>query len=231
MKIKFFVLKKKVIVSILLLLVVACVFCATYFPIKTSTTPKLVHTIVIDAGHGGIDGGASGKKTGVSESELNLKFAKCLEKLFNEFGFKTVLTREDMEGLYDENATSKKKSEMKNREETIKNCNPDLILSIHMNSFSSSNTRGAHIFYAKDNASGQALATSISSSLASGIEYVHKTPKVGDYYILNCTQKPAVLIECGFLSNEQEELLLQDEEYVQKFCYYLFCGVLKFYSN
>ena len=159
-----------------------------------------------------------------------MKFAKKLESLCSEFGFIPILTRKNMDGLYDENAESKKKSEMKNRAEIIKNVNPDIVLSIHMNSFSSSNTRGAHIFYANGNEGGQALATAVSTSLATAIEYVHKTPKVGDYYILNCTDKPAILVECGFLSNEQEELLLQNDEYVEKFCYYILCGILRFYE-
>ena len=227
---KIFVLRKNAIKFFVICLLSVAVSVSTVFGVNLTSRPAVSKTIVIDAGHGGIDGGATGKMTGITESELNLKYAKCLEKLCAEFGFCSVLTREDMDGLYDEDAQSKKKSEMKNREETIKKCNPDLILSIHMNSFSSSKTRGAHVFYAKDNVGGQVLANSVSNSLSSGIEYVHKVPKVGDYYILNCTEKPAVLVECGFLSNEQEELLLQDEQYINKFCYLVLCGVLKFYS-
>ena len=225
-----FVLKKKFIKIFAICIFSFAVVLSAVFGVTLTDRPVMKKIIVIDAGHGGIDGGASGKTTGISESELNLKFAKKLESLCSEFGFIPILTRENMDGLYDETAQSKKKSEMKNREEKIKNANPDLVLSIHMNSFSSSSTRGAHIFYAKGNEGGKALATAVADSLSTTIEYVHKTPKVGDYYILNCTDKPAILVECGFLSNEQEELLLQDDEYVGKFCYYLLCGVLKFYA-
>lgn len=228
---KVFILRKRILkifsIFVLLFAFVICAVCSA----SLVSRPALAKTIVIDAGHGGIDGGASGDKTGVTESELNLRFAKCLEKLCKEFGYNTVLTRSDMNGLYDENAANKKKSEMEKRKRIIKNCNPDLILSIHMNSFSMSGVRGVHVFYANENKSGEALANSISKSLASGIEYAYKIPKVGDYYILNCTEKPAVLVECGFLSNAEEELLLQNEEYIERFCYYLFCGVLKFYTN
>ena len=221
---KVILIKKGVLYSILCFMI--CFAIVGISVCLSVNAPKSVRTIVIDAGHGGIDGGASGKATGVSESYLNLIYAKILGKICEEFGFKVVQTRKDMEGLYSDDASIKKKSEMKKREEIIDKSNPDIVVSIHMNSFSTSNTKGAHVFYKSGNESGKALAESVAKTLSSKIVSAHENAKVGDYYILNCTDKPAVLVECGFLSNPEEEVLLQDEEYANKFCYYLFCGIL-----
>ena len=223
---KMFVVKKRKLFCALVLLG-CCLFVATYFSIKTSATPKATYTIVIDAGHGGIDGGAVGKTTGVTESELNLKYAYALKNICEDFGFKVVLTRCDAEGLYDENASKKKKSEMEKRRKTIEKARPNFVVSIHMNSFSGGGVRGAHVFYGASSTSGKLLAESVANELAQNIPYAHKTAKVGDYFILNNVNYPSVLIECGFLSNPEEEKLLQSQEYITNFCYQIFCGILK----
>ncbi len=230
MKLKFLTVKRKSIVAILLCVLAIGAFCGTYFPIKASTSPKPLHTIVIDAGHGGKDGGAVGKTTGVTESFLNLEYANTLKNMCKEYGFKVVMTRSDMNGLYSESATNKKKSEMAKREKIIKKSKADLLVSLHMNSFPSVSARGSQVFFAQGNESGQALAESVSNELNKHIKYAKKTAKVGDYYVLNCTQKPAILVECGFLSNAEEEVLLQDKEYERAFCYQLLCGILQFFK-
>ena len=224
MKILFF--RKKSLIWFLVVVLI-CISVSIFFSVKTATTqPAITKTIVIDAGHGGIDGGAEGKQTGTYESELNLKYALALKKICEEFGYKVVLTRSDMGGLYSPTAENKKKSEMQKRQQIIQNAKPDFVVSLHMNSFSTSSTRGAHVFYANNSVSGKALAESVANSLFDNVEYAHKEAKVGDYYVLNCTSVPSVLVECGFLSNPEEELLLQQEEYKNKFCYYIFCGIL-----
>ncbi len=229
-KIKFLTLKRKSILAVSLCILCVSAFCATYFTVKACASPKPAYTIVIDAGHGGKDGGAIGKISGVTESELNLKYAKALSSLCKEYGFKVVMTRSDMNGLYSETATNKKKSEMAKREKIIKKSNADLVVSIHMNSFPSGSARGSQVFYAQGNEAGQALADSVSLALNKNIEHAKKTAKVGDYYVLNCTKKPAILVECGFLSNAEEERLLQDDAYTKNFCYQILCGILMFFK-
>ncbi len=227
---RFFVLKKRYIILAACFLI-AIVGGAIYFSaILPTFRPNTQKVIVIDAGHGGKDGGAVGKVSGVSESELNLSFAKKLKKLCQSFGFDVVLTRSDMEGLYSPTAENKKKSEMEKRRKIIEKSGADLVVSIHMNSFPSSQACGAQVYYADGSVSGQALADSVQTSLFKGIENSKKTAKVGDFYVLNCTDKPSILVECGFLSNPNEETLLQDESYQEKFCYILFCGILQFYN-
>lgn len=230
MKVKFFAVKKRVLFAMLcfclcLVVVGAC------FAVSVTTSPLPIHTIVIDAGHGGKDGGAEGKTTGVDESKLNLDYALTLKEICEQFGFKVVLTRKDMGGLYSPFAENKKKSEMQKRKEIIEKTNPDLVVSIHMNSFPSSSAKGAQVFYAEGNDAGQSLADSVAVSLSKNIENAKETAKVGDYFVLNCTSIPAILIECGFLSNAEEEVLLQDENYMHNFCYQILCGVLLFFSQ
>lgn len=219
--------KKAIIISFCLIFCVASVI--VYFAaIKPTFMPKAEHVIVIDAGHGGKDGGAVGDS--VTESELNLKFSQALKKICQSFGYGVVMTRSDMSGLYSPTASNKKKSEMEKRKQIIDDSGADMVVSIHMNSFPSSDARGAQVYYADGSLEGQVLAESVQKTLHEQIGYAKATAKVGDFYILNCTQKPSILVECGFLSNPDEERLLLDEEYMNKFCYNLFCGILRFYS-
>lgn len=226
-----FVTIKKRTTIIVLCALLCLVAVGVYFGVMaTMARPNLCHTIVIDAGHGGKDGGAVGKTTGVTESELNLKYSLTLKSICEQFGYKVVLTRSDMSGLYSPLASNKKRSEMEKRRQIIEKNNPDIVVSVHMNSFSSSASRGAQVFYAQDSVSGQKLAQSVQTSLAKNIDYASTYAKVGDYYILNCTQNPSILVECGFLSNPEEESLLQDENYMHKFCYNVLCGILLYFD-
>lgn len=230
MKIKILTIKKAWCAIALCVVFLVAVFCGIYFPVKATSSPKPVRTVVIDAGHGGKDGGAVGKQTGVTESFLNLEYALTLQRLCKEYGLKTVMTRSDMNGLYSESASNKKKSEMAKREKIIKKSNADLLVSIHMNSFPSASARGSQVFFAKGNEAGEALAESVALELHKNIPNSKKTPKVGDYYVLNCTQKAGILVECGFLSNGEEEKLLQEKEYRIRFCYQILCGILQFFK-
>ena len=214
----------------------ACVliFSFLYMAIKVVTPtavfniPNSKYTVVIDAGHGGVDGGSVGKISGVVESSLNLDYAINLAKQFNKMGINCVLTRNNENGLYDSSAKNLKKSDMKKRKEIIDKVRPDLVISIHMDSFSLSSTSGAQAFYKKGNESGRVLAGKIQKQLSCNFENAKKSEKIGDYYIVNCTDTPAVLIECGFLSNQEEEFLLQDKDYQNKMCYSIMCGALDF---
>ncbi|MBQ8792275.1 MAG: N-acetylmuramoyl-L-alanine amidase, partial [Clostridia bacterium] len=228
-KIKLFTLKKHLLfkTSLVLCLIIAVVSSFVCVQISTSK-PNLQKVIVIDAGHGGQDGGAVGKESGITESELNLKYALYLKTLCTQYGFKVVLTRANMGGLYSPLAQNKKKSEMQKRKEIVEKTKPNLVVSVHMNSFPSAECRGAQVFYDKQNESGKKLASMVQTSLNEQIDHAKKTEKVGDYYILNCVGTPSILVECGFLSNPEEEMLLQDEVYMHKFCYSVMCGILQY---
>ena len=192
--------------------------------------PAMKYTIVIDAGHGGIDGGAVGKKTGITESEINLEYAETLKEICEGFGMRVVMTRKDMNGLYSPLASNRKRSDMEKRKEIIDASGADLVVSVHMNAFPRASSRGAQVFYGLDNERGKQLASSVQSVLHSTTDYARTTPKEGDFYILNCTPLPGVLVEFGFLSNAEEEALLSTESYRQQMCYAVACGILAFYE-
>lgn len=228
MKLKFLTIKKKTIVAVLCVcLILASVISVA--AITTSSMPKPQYTIVIDAGHGGRDGGAIGV-SGVTESELNLKYAKELKSLCEDFGIGVVMTRSDMNGLYDESAPNKKKSEMERRKNIINTSNADLMISIHMNSFPLPSSSGAYVFYANGSDEGYSLAKSVQTSLCQSFDNAREYVSVGDYFVLNYSSIPSVLVECGFLSNPQEEANLKSDDYCQKFCYSLLVGILSYFE-
>ena len=100
-----------------------------------------------------------------------------------------------------------------------------------MNSFADKSVCGANVFYAKESVQGQMLANAVQEIFFETMQVRNSKAKVGDYYILNCADKPSILIECGFLSNDKEELLLQDKTYQQQMCYAIFCGILKYFES
>lgn len=225
----FFTIKgKTILISFLCVIVFACTlgFCF----IRSTVSPVHTKTVVIDAGHGGRDGGSIGSN-GTIEKEINLKYALCLKEILENKGIKVVLTRSDDNGLYDENADNKKLSDMSKRREIIKKAKPDVVVSIHMNSFANSSVSGARTFYQISNDNSKLLAKEIQMSLCNSIDTIKYGISPGDYYMLNCTDYTSVLIECGYISNFNEESLLNSDEYMKKFCYAVHCGILLFLGN
>lgn len=217
----------KKIIALFLVFVVA-LSCFAFLPSIFAATPSRLLTVVIDAGHGGLDGGCSGTLEGSNERELNLKYANTLKKYLQEYGINVVMTRTTTDGLYSSFSTNRKKDDMEKRRQIIEKSNADLIISIHMNSFPLKSSRGAHVFYNPESDISQNLATTIQSVLHSSLSYAKKEAGVGDYYMLTCTNVPAVIVECGFLSNLEEEHLLLSNEYREKVCYAILCGIIKY---
>lgn len=200
--------------------------------VNTQTTASPYNlTIVLDAGHGGIDGGSVGSKTNITESELNLAFTLKLERLLKSVGINVVKTRTNQNGLASNTSKNFKKEDMQKRKEIISQANAQALVSIHMNKFGASTEKGAQVFYQKDDDTSKKFATAIMDELVSKIDNARKLVIGGDYFICKCDQIPSVIVECGFLSNEQEELLLQNEEYQDKFCYAVFCGIMKYFNS
>ncbi len=189
------------------------------------------YSVVIDAGHGGIDPGSIGYKTKVKESDVNLAVAKKLEKRLLEMGFRVVMTREDENGLYGLSTTNYKKRDMQKRKDIINEARPDIVVSVHMNSYVRHNLRGAQVFYDKNSTSGEALALSIQDQFASKLEKSDKGIAIGDYYMLKCAPSASVIAECGFLSNEEDEKLLISPEYQDKIAECIFLGIVNFFNQ
>ncbi len=184
------------------------------------------HRIVVDAGHGGVDGGAT-SCTGVLESNLNLEIAIRLDDLFHFLGYDTVMIRRTDESIYTQGTTiaAKKVSDLKERVRIVNDTPGAVLISIHQNTFSDSRYRGAQVFYASG-ASSQNLARSVQRSL---VEYLdpgtgRKSRPAKGVYLMEHIVCPGILIECGFLTNPEEEALLRNREYQQKLCAVIACA-------
>lgn len=187
-------------------------------------------TVVIDAGHGGIDGGVVGKTTGVKESTLNLSIAKKLAEEFALRNFIVVMTRTTDEGLYGTTAKGHKVRDMEARKKIIVGAKPDIVISIHQNSFPSSSVKGPHVFYDFGNEKGQQLAAYVQETLNAFTSNSHVC-KTGDYFMLKCSDSPSIIVECGFLSNREEEARLCDFSNHQAYAKAVFDGVMLYLYN
>ena len=220
-------LKRKtrlIVISVFVGLIIAA---NIVFPVvrAVSNFPEARYVVVVDAGHGGRDGGCVGAN-GSIEKELNLKYAITLRDLLKTKNIKVVMTRENDKALYDENAKNKKISEMKARESVIKKAKPDLVVSIHMNSFGIKSAKGARAFYGTENDKGKIIAECVQKSMHYYVNAKGISATKGDYYILNCTSFPSILVECGYISNPEEEALLNTDDYCKKLMHSVFCGIL-----
>jgi len=146
------------------------------------------------------------------------------------FGFNVVLTRSDANGLYRVFGRDYKLEDMNARHEIIRQNNAHMVISIHLNSFSDRSVRGAQVFYNEGSQSSRMLAETIRDELVNNLPYAKTNLKYGDYYILKATSAPSVMVEGGFLTNPDEERLLQTPEYQQKLAYFIFCGIVRFFT-
>lgn len=189
--------------------------------------------IVLDAGHGGIDGGITGVNTGVKESDLNLQITFLLKSRLEEDGFEVALTRKTEAGLYGTAGKGFKRRDMEKRKEIIEKENPDLVVSIHQNLFPTRKTRGAQVFYNAQNEKGKLLAQGLQNQLnglyaKQGVK--NRSIMPGNYFMLTCTQTPSVIIECGFLSNAEDEKLLISNSWQNQLAQTIATGVIEYFS-
>ncbi len=185
--------------------------------------------IVLDAGHGGIDGGVVGKKTGIKESDINLQITYALKSVLEDAGFEVALTRKTESGLYGTTAKGFKKRDMQKRKEIILQADPALVISVHQNFYPSQNSRGGQVFYRKEDEKSQALALALQDSLnglyqEEGVK--NRKAAEGEFFILNCHSCPSVIVECGFLSNYADEKLLTGENGQKRIAESIAAGVL-----
>lgn len=193
-------------------------------------------TILIDAGHGGVDGGTVAKD-GTVEKGINLEIALKLEAFFQIMGFDTVMTRREDVSIHDESAQTiraKKISDLHNRLKLINETPNCLFLSIHQNSYPYPNNTGTQVFYSPNNTESQALAAAIQQSVIRLIQpqNTRKVKKSGtEIYLLYQTKTPAVMVECGFMSNAQETEKLCTPAYQTELALSIFYGVLNYLNG
>ncbi|MEG2337646.1 MAG: N-acetylmuramoyl-L-alanine amidase CwlD [Clostridium sp.] len=194
-------------------------------------SPKGSKTIVVDAGHGGVDGGAVGSG-GTLEKDINLKLALKLKAYIEESGDTCIMIREIDEDLYGRYGTgkNKKQQDLKKRKDLIEEYNADIFISIHLNSFP--NSKGAQVFYQKGDENGQILAKAIQDEIRVNVDpYNKRTEKESNkYFLLKSNPIPSVIVECGFLSSPSEEQMLKSDKYQSKLAASIFYGIEKYYE-
>lgn len=228
------IIKRGGILFFAVMIIVAFLIFSLYTPkTQEAASMKKDAVIVIDPGHGAPDGGAKGIQTGVLEKDLNLAISrKVLEKLQNE-GYAAILSRETDKGLYtEENASirDKKREDMKKRVSIANSEDTACLVSIHMNHFTDPKYSGPQVFYQAESEAGKRLAESIRLSFLDtiGPHCTRETKPTKDLYLLRQTRVPAVIVECGFLSNPEEDALLSDAAYQEALADAVCSGIKNF---
>ncbi len=182
------------------------------FYVKSNRKNTLLNGIrvVIDAGHGKPDMGASAYE--IDEAPLNLQLSLKLKKSLENLGCHVILTRENENDLAENNAVSRKKKDMEKRIQIINDEKNDFFISLHINKFDNESVKGLHVFYDSSKSFSLELAQSIQNALNQSVKQ-EKQIKRGDFYLFNHSRISGVLIECGFLSNQNDRENLQSENY------------------
>lgn len=183
--------------------------------------------VVLDAGHGGVDGGALGISTGTREAEINLAVTLKTGALLESAGVRVVYTRKGEKSLCPDEQYNKKQ-DMRLRGQVIDAARPDIVVSVHMNSYPDLRVRGAQTFYYPDSECGKELAESIQRSLKMADPNNRRTVKAEDFFLLRTYAGPSALVECGFMTCPEEEKLLQKQEYQEKLAYCIFDGIMRY---
>lgn len=199
---------------------------------ETASLPINKRIIVIDAGHGTPDGGAV-SDSGTPEKDINLDVANRLCALLEKTGAYVIMTRLDDNAVTDDlNAKIRdiKRSDLKNRRDIRDNSDADLFVSIHMNKFERPQYYGAQVFYAKTPSESKRLADSIQGELIELADpsNTRASKEADGIFILENSDIPAVLVECGFLSNPEEARKLETDKYRDTLAWAVYCGIVKY---
>ena len=188
--------------------------------------------VVLDSGHGGMDPGKIGID-GSLEKDINLQIAERLKMYLEASDVDVIMTREDDRGLYEESDDSKKMADMKNRCKKIEEANPDLVVSIHQNSYHQEPVSGGQVFYYKTSERGKRLAEILQRrfDFVLGEKNTRQAKPNGNYYLLLHVKQPIVIVECGFLSNWKEAAALNSAEYQDRLAWTIHMGVMEYLTQ
>nr|WP_282580168.1 N-acetylmuramoyl-L-alanine amidase [Natroniella sulfidigena] len=205
----------------------------TTIPAVSSDKPLYGKKIVIDPGHGGIDKGSSYED--ILEKDLNLKVGLELKKILIEQGAKVIMTRQSDIALDDQNRTytNRHKRDLQARVDIINHNQPDLFISLHVNYFGRKfRIRGPIVFYQDHKTENKVLADKLQTRLNSieyeGVEMLNNPSRKGDYYILNNTKYPGVLVEMGFINKEIDRWLLTHHQFQKLLAQQIYRGILDY---
>jgi len=200
----------------------------------TSAQPLAGQTIAIDPGHGGVDPGALGPQ-GVHEKDIVLAIALKLRELLEASGATVVMTREIDTDLSDANLghqySRRKRQDLSRRVALINASRASLLVSVHLNSMAARRWYGAQVFFAAESSESKRLAVTIQESLRETLQNTTRLAAAGDYYILEKTACPAVIVEAGFISNPEEARLLQTEHYQARVALAIYRGIARFVAR
>lgn len=194
-----------------------------------------VRTIVIDPGHGGEDGGTVGFSR-LMEKDINLDIALQLQKLLQISGYRVIMTRTTDISINDDNLDTvreRKSSDLHNRLKIVEAQGDCILVSIHQNHFTSSRYSGAQMFYSTKNSQSKVLAENIKARVIGLLQPENKRetkPTTNSIYLLWNAKVPAVVVECGFLSNESEAAKLNNKLYRQQMAFAIYSGILDYCS-
>lgn len=171
---------------------------------------------------------------GVSEADINLKIVLKLQQLLEQSGTEVILTRSDENAIYDldrKTLRDKKNSDIKNRVKIGNNSSADIFVSIHLNKIPQSQYSGWQTFFKDGNEDSKKLATSIQNNLNEAMQKENKREplKINNIYIIKKVEIPTTIVECGFLSNPEEEKLLQQDEYQDKLAWGIYNGIMQYF--
>ena len=230
---------KRAVVPLFLVLMV-CAVSVYFYAIEEKNTMVMgkadnQKTVIIDAGHGGFDGGAVAPD-GTIEKDINLNISLTLAKFLKQSGFRVIMTRESDVSTEDTESpqiASKKRNDLKNRLKLMGDYPDSVFVSIHLNKFTTSSAFGSQVFYSKGEESAL-LADFIQKSIINLIQpentRVNKQATSSTYLLYNATV-PAVLVECGFLSNAKELELLKQPDYQKKMAFSVYIGILEYFEE
>lgn len=233
---KVIIVTKRIMAVLLLFVMLLCgaVGIVSDKALLTNSTPATNKTIILDAGHGAPDYGTQ-SPSGTTEQELNLAITLKLQQLLEQSGTKVILTRSDDNGIYEvdkDSIRSKKVSDMKNRVYIGNNSEADIYVSIHMNYYTDSQYSGWQTFYQSNSEESKSLATIIQQSLNENIGQNKRNPMaIKGAYIMDKVEIPAVIVECGFLSNKSDEEKLKTYEYQSQLAWGIYIGIQKYFEN
>ncbi len=203
--------------------------------VSASLNKNLDNVIIIDAGHGGEDSGAVGIN-GTYEKDLNLNIALLIGEELKNKGYTVVYTRTEDKMLYlpEENIKGMRKiSDLKNRCKLSDSYEGSVLISIHMNSYGSSKYSGLQVYYQEENNDSRLLADKVQNAVRENLQYENKRQiKAGkSLYLLENSKNTAVIIECGFLSNEEECKKLSEKEYQKELSFSIICGIIEYMNE
>ena len=203
--------------------------------VETTSTPASDKTILIDAGHGSPDEGAE-SKTGTTEAQINLKIALKVQNLLEQTGSTVILTRSDENGIYNSNTSTikqKKITDIKNRVKIGNESSADIFVSIHLNKIPQQQYYGWQCFFNSKNENSKILAEQLQENLNKSMQKENKRValKLNSIYIMKNVEIPISIVECGFLSNPEEEKQLQEDEYQNRLAWGIYNGITEYFYN